>query len=117
MPDQGCTVTIDGNYGGTYYTSCSSIQYIEDGSLFNIGSSTITLYPQKSNQNYPRISIPSNSYPRYYANSSTSYVELTNISRTDFNIYSQIYRYNERYSSIIISFMLIFLCMYKVVKR
>lgn len=109
--DEFCTITIDGQYAGTYYIGAQNVQYIEDGTLFNTGTSTITLYASKDSTGYPRIQIPSLSSPRYYANYSSNYVVITDISRTDFNISTQLYRLNQKYSSTIIIFMLFLLCM------
>lgn len=109
--DEFCTITIDGQYAGTYYIGYQNVQYIEDGTLCNTGTSSITLYRSKDTSSYPRIQIPSLGSPRYYANNGTSYVVISDISRTDFNMASQIARLNTKYQSTIIIFMLSLLCL------
>lgn len=100
----GCLITIDGNHAGTYETNCNTIQYIEDGTLRNTYSSTIYLYPQGHTQTYPRIALPSYSQPVYYS-AANNYNNVTGITRTDFNIYSQLYYYDQIYSPIICSLL------------
>lgn len=112
--DEFCTVTINGNYGGTYYVGYQNVQYLEDGTLYNTGTSTITLYASKDSSGYPRISIPSLSRPRYYASSNINYVTITDISSTNFNMASQLARFNTRYSSAVISILLILLCVVSI---
>lgn len=89
--DDYCTVTFEGDQGGTYYVACSLVEYIDDESMVNTGNSTINLYssPQQgSNTNY--ISIPAFSYPRYY--SGNSYHYITNADNISFNFRSHFYR-------------------------
>lgn len=82
--DDECTVTFEGDYGGTYYVACNLVGYIDDESMVNTGSSTINLYssPQQGT-NTTAISIPAFSYPRY--GSGMSYTYITNAHNISFN--------------------------------
>lgn len=105
--ENACTISIDGQYAGEYYVSCNYVSYLEDGTLYNNGSNTITLYPSKDHETYPRISVSSLSTPVYYSGSGYNYVDVTDITRTDFNVYSQIYRFNSLYAQPLIVFCLL----------
>lgn len=98
MDNDVCSVTIDGRYAGTYYVACQYVSYLENGSLYNNGSNTISLYPSKNHETYPRISVSSLSLPFYYTSSNFNGSLISDISRTDFNLYSQLYRFNSIYA-------------------
>lgn len=89
--DDYCTVTFTGDQGGTYYVACNLVEYIDDESMVNTGSSTINLYssPQQSS-NSAAISIPAFSYPRYY--SGNNYRYITNADNISFNFRSSFHR-------------------------
>lgn len=109
MDDDFCTITIDGSRGGEYYVACQYVPYLENGTLYNNGSNTITLYSSKNHDTYPRIQISSLSLPYYYSGSGYNGVLINDISRTDFNLRSQIFRFNNIYAEPVIFFCLIVL--------
>lgn len=82
--DDYCTVTFEGDQGGTYYVAANLVGYIDDESMVNTGNSTIYLYtrPQQGTNEYT-ISIPAFSYPRYYSGSYYRYI--TNAHNITFN--------------------------------
>lgn len=82
--DDFCTVTFTGDQGGTYYVACNLVEYINDESMVNTGSSTISLYssPQQGTSTVA-IQIPAFSYPRYSYNNNYRYI--TNASNISFN--------------------------------
>lgn len=92
--DRGCTVTFEGDHGGTYYTSCDTVQYLDDD-LTNNSNTTIYLYKDK---NYSQtrgeyIQIGSHQYPRWYqSGSGYNAVYITNAHDTTFNGWSNMYR-------------------------
>lgn len=116
MDDEICTVTIDGSYAGTWYVPAQYVSYLENGTLYNNGSNTITLYSSKNHETYPRISIPALGYPVYFASSQYNGVTITNISRTDFNLYSQIHRFNNLYAQSLIFFLLLLLLLNRLIR-
>lgn len=89
--DDYCTVTFEGDQGGTYYVACPLVEYIDNESMVNTGNSTINLYtsPQQGNNSY-YIQIQSFSYPRYY--SGNNYHYITNAHNISFNNKSNYYR-------------------------
>ena len=90
----GCEVTFDGSYSGTYHIPCDQVAYVNTDNLVNVGTnSTIYLYPdsvQSGRNNY--ISLPPLQYPRYYAAGSYNYTEITNASNVRFNGNGNIYK-------------------------
>lgn len=87
----GCTVTWEGDYGGTYYIPCDKVEYLND-ELINTGSSSFNAYSavyQGNNNTY--ITFPSNGYP-YYRSSGTTYQYITNVSNIEFNAKSHFYK-------------------------
>ena len=82
--DDYCTVTFEGDQGGTYYVAANLVEFIDDESLVNTGSSTIYLYTSpQSGTNTAAISIPAFSYPRY--GSGYDYHYITNAHNITFN--------------------------------
>lgn len=94
MSDRGCTVTFDGDHGGTYYVPCDQVEYLESD-LTNNSSSYIYLYKDK---NYTQtrgeyIQIGSHQYPRWYASGSGyNAVYITNAHDAIFNGNGNMYR-------------------------
>ncbi len=88
MSDIGCTVTFEGDHGGTYYVPCEYVESIDQETLINTSNTTITLYPSirhyNGNNSYNYIRLNSYSYPLYYS-SYSSYDEITNVSNVTFN--------------------------------
>lgn len=82
--DDYCTVSFSGDQGGTYYVACNLVGYIDDESMVNTGSSSISLYssPQQGVSSV-LIQIPAFSYPRYTYNNQYRYI--TNASNIRFN--------------------------------
>lgn len=94
MSREGCEITFDGSYGGTYNVACDQVQYINDD-MVNVGTnSTIYLYPDATSAsgNSSYISLRPMSYPRYYSNNSYNYTEITNVSNVKFNGTGNMYR-------------------------
>lgn len=89
--DDACTVTFEGDQGGTYYVACNLVEYIDNESLVNTGNTTIYLYSDiQQGTNSASISIPAFSYPRYY--SGNQYRYITNAYNISFNSNSSYYR-------------------------
>lgn len=116
MDDDLCTVDIDGRYAGTWYVPAQYVSYLENGSLYNTSSNTITLYNSKNHDTYPRIQIPALSLPYYYSSSIYNGTLINDISRTDFNLRSQIYRFNNIYAEPLIFFLLAVLCFNRLIR-
>lgn len=91
--DDACTITIeDGQYAGTYVTSCQTVEYITED-LCNAGSSTIYLYPaMRTGDSTSYISIASLSHAVYRSSSSYSGTYITDVSSVSFNDRSNYYR-------------------------
>lgn len=91
--DGSCMVTFSGDHGGTYITSCDTVEFIDDH-LRNTGTTSIYLYPEfrtsNTDQNY--IVIPVSSYPYWYNNTSYNRAYITNASDVSFNARSYYYR-------------------------
>lgn len=105
MADGKCTITIDGSYSGEWVIPCNSVQYVEENTLINYSNSSINLYKSVGN-NYPYIRLNFNSKPIYYANNTSSYVIINDITSTKFNLQSQIYRLNSVSDLFIMSILL-----------
>ncbi|BET21798.1 hypothetical protein RGT18_13860 [Solobacterium moorei] len=116
MSDTGCTVTFDGDQGGTYFVDCSSVKYIDSIDLTNTSSSTIYLYRDK-NSNHFMITLSPYTYPSYYYqsgyNSQTRYI--TNAANIRFNAMSNIYR-NIDYVYLFVSFIVSVYCLFKLLR-
>ena len=111
-------ITISGEnseINGDWYAPANQVQYIND-ELINFSSSSISLYKYPSS-NYPRISLPSNQYPIYYASGYNNYYS--------FNVQSEQVRFNENaqifrmqpYWNLIICCLLFFLVFTRLVRR
>lgn len=82
--DDECTVTFDGDQGGTYYVPCNVVGYISDDGLYNTSNSSISLYTGiQSGNSTAYITIPAFSYPRYTVNNQYRYI--TNARNISFN--------------------------------
>lgn len=105
--DDYCTVTFTGDQGGTYYVACNLVEYIDDVSMVNTGSSTINLYssPQQGT-NTASITIPAFSYPRY--GSGTNYRYITNARDISFNNHAYFIREFDLVEIVLLSFMVTF---------
>lgn len=109
-----CTVTFEGDQGGTYYVACNLTEYISD-SMVNTGSSTITLYPQiQQGQNQTNITIPGLSYPRYSVTGGYRYI--TNARNIRFNFASNYYR-EHSLSSFVLMVVICSVALIKLVSR
>lgn len=99
--DDECTVTFEGNRGGTYYVACNLVEYIDE-QLVNTGNSQIVLYPniqQGVSQN--TITIPALSFP-YYTNGTTR-VYITDAHNVSFNFRSSYYRERQMVNIVLIA--------------
>lgn len=92
MADGKCTITIDGSYPGEYIVPCNQVSFIEENTLINYSNSTIYLYKSLGNS-YPRIALQFNSLPIYQTGTTSGNYTISNITTTNFNLQSQIYRY------------------------
>ncbi len=100
---------------GDWYAPANQVQYIND-ELVNFSSSSINLYKTPS-QNYPRISLPSNQYPIYYASGYNNYYSFdVQPDQVRFNLNAQMYRLNP-YFDLIICTLLFFLVFSRIVRR
>lgn len=87
----GCTVSWEGDHGGTYYIPCDRVEYLND-ELINIGASSFNAYDSVyQGNNYAYITFPVNGYP-YYRSSGTNYQYITNASNITFNAKSHFYK-------------------------
>lgn len=87
----GCTVTWEGDHGGTYYIPCDRVEYLND-ELINTGSTSFNGYETiTSGNDSPYVVFPVNQYPYYYQSySQRSYITVAdNIS---FNAKSHFYK-------------------------
>lgn len=82
--DDFCSVSFEGDQGGTYYCACNLVGYIDGDTMVNTGSSTISLYTSiQQGTSSAYITIPAFSYPRYtYGN---QYRYITNAANITFN--------------------------------
>lgn len=82
--DDYCTVTFEGEQGGTYYCACNLVGYIDGDTMVNTGSSSISLYTSiQQGTSTAYITIPAFSYPRY--TSGNQYRYITNATNITFN--------------------------------
>lgn len=88
----GCTVSWEGDYQGTYYIPCDRAEFLND-ELINTGGSSFNAYSnvyQGNNNAY--ITFPVNGYPYYRDNNSYNYHYITNVSNVTFNAKSYFYK-------------------------
>lgn len=90
----GCTVTFEGDHGGTYTVSSDMVGYINDDLVNDGYNGTIYLYPadrvQATRTEY--IALPNCQTPRYYSGSTTGYSLIIDRSNVEFNLQSQVMR-------------------------
>lgn len=100
-----CTISFDGDEGGTYYVACNLVKYIDKDNLVNTSSNTIYLYKnilQGSTQT--TLYIAPYSYPRYSYNNTYRYI--TNASNISFNRVSSFYREYDLVNIVLLSIIL-----------
>ena len=114
--DTGCTVTFDGDQGGTYFVDCDSVKFINDKDLTNTGYRSFYLYRDK-NATHFTISCHSLTYPSYtYSNGYTSQVRyISNASNIRFNAMSNLYR-NIDYVYLFVAFIVSVYCLFKMLR-
>lgn len=89
-----CTVTFEGDHGGTYTVSSDLVGYINDN-LVNEGyNGTIYLYPEGVVEptRYRYIALPQMQTPRFYSGTTSGYTYINNVHNVEFNMNSQIVR-------------------------
>jgi len=116
MSDTGCTVTFDGDQGGTYFVDCDRVKFINDKDLTNTSSGHIYLYKDK-NYNHTIITLSPSVYASYYwTNGYTSQTRyITNASNIRFNAMSNVYR-NLDYIYLFVSFIVSVYCLFKMLR-
>lgn len=115
------TITIDsGTVSGTFYIPANQIQFLDQETLVNTGSSSITLYRDIANSSSyyrERIVCASFTQPVYYSGSGSSNgVYLSDASITSYSPLAQLYRDSYLFEPLLI-FLLFLLVTLKVVKR
>lgn len=88
----GCTVSWEGDHGGTYYIPCDKVEFLND-ELINTGAQSFNAYSdvyQGNNNAY--ITFPTNGYPYYRDNSSYNYQYIINAANITFNAKSHFYK-------------------------
>lgn len=87
-----CTVTWEGDHGGTWYVPCDQVMYITND-FINSGVSSITLYPSISQSgNVDRVIMPVNQYPYFRAYNSYNNEYLNVVQNVRYNYVSNFYR-------------------------
>lgn len=113
MYDSGCSVTFDGDHGGTYFVPCDLVKYISDKDLSSSFSADIILYRDLSRDHFSII-IPSYSFP-YYTDSDSSVHTLSTASNIHFNALANVYR-NLDYVYIFVAFIVSVYCLFKLLR-
>lgn len=110
-----CTVSWNGDQGGTYYVPCDQVQFISSD-LINTSSSSISLYKSlDSGSSYSSdLIMPPLSHPRYYFGNSYRYV--TNVSDVKFNGLGNMYAERD-YLMLGVLFFICFYIMVRLFKR
>lgn len=87
----GCTVSWEGDHGGTYYVPCDRVQYL-NSELINTSNTSFNGYSTiTSSNNSPYVVFPSNGYPYYYESySNRDYIEVA--QNVTFNAKSHYYK-------------------------
>lgn len=116
MSDTACTVTFQGEQGGTYYVSCDQVKNINDKDLTNVSTGNILLYRDKGSNHFTITLEPSMHAYYYYSNgyhTETRYI--TNATNIKFNTFSNIYR-NIDYVYLFVAFMVCVYCLFKLLR-
>jgi hypothetical protein len=114
--DTGCTVTFDGDKGGTYFIDCESVKYINGSDLSNDGYKTLYLYRDKYNSHFT-ITIHSCTYASYQVNNGYTYTTnfITNAKNIRFNAMANVYR-NLDYVYLFVVFIVSVYCLFKMLR-
>lgn len=110
------TITIDGNYSGTYYVPADQVKYIGDD-FVNHGSSTIYLYKNiGEGTNYPRIVMPSNQIPYYQTGYSSNYSYIHDVTNITYNNWGNYYREKELFDVVLLT-IIGFTCIWRMIHK
>lgn len=104
-----CTLTFEGNQGGTYYVPCDKVQYFTND-LINTSNQLVLLESGHAHNNF-NLRCASNKYCSYYSGNYTHYV--TNARVTGYNLQSRI---NREFNSVVIPLVSIF-CIFVIMFR
>lgn len=110
-----CTVTWEGDHGGTWYAPCDQVMYITD-EFINSGVSSITLYPSISQSgSVDRIIMPVNQYPYWRSANgyTTEYLQVVN--NVTYNYVSNYYRDKQLVNTFVLMLVAVF-CIYRIFK-
>lgn len=113
MNDSGCSVTFEGDHGGTYFVPCDLVKFLNDNDLSSSYSGDITLYRDLSKDHFS-IVVSSYSLPSYI-DSDSSIHYLSNVSNVRFNSLSNVYR-NLDYVYLFVAFIVSVYCLFKMLR-
>ena len=111
--DSGCTVTFDGDQGGTYFVPCNVVKFLSDKDLSSSCSDTFYLYRDLGLEHF-KISCSSYSLPSY-VDSNNSLHFISNVSNIRFNTMSNLYR-NIDYVYLFVAFIVSVYCLFKMLR-
>lgn len=111
--DNGCTVSFDGDQGGTYYVPCNVVKFLSDKDLSSSCSETIYLFRDLSLEHF-KISCSSYSLPSY-EDSNHTFHSISNVSNIRFNAMSNVYR-NLDYVYLFVAFIVSVYCLFKMLR-
>lgn len=113
MSEAACTVSFDGDQGGTYFVPCDSVKFLSDKDLSSSYSETIYLYRDLTSEHF-KISCSSYSLPSYEDFNHIVHV-ISNVSNVRFNAASNIYR-NLEYVYLFVAFIVSVYCLFKMLR-
>lgn len=107
-----CTVTWEGDHGGTWYVPCDQVSYITDD-FINSGVSSITLYPSISQGgSTDRVIMPANQYPYWRSATGSTQQYLQVVNNVTYNYVSNYYRDRK----LVDTFTLLIVCVFCIIR-